>query len=33
MDLWGTLKLLVSDWGFFLGLFMFLFGGFTYGMW
>ena len=29
----SMLKLLVSDWGLFLGLFMFLFGGFTYGLW
>ena len=29
----GLLKVLVSDWGLFLGLFMFLFGGITYGLW
>ena len=31
--MFGLLKTLVSDWGLFLGLFMFLFGGFTYGLW
>ena len=30
MDL---LKVMVSEWGLFLGVFMFLFGGFTYGLW
>ena len=25
-------KVLVSDWGLFVGLFMFLFGGFTYAL-
>jgi len=33
MDFMGLLKVLVSDWGLFLGLFMFLFGGLTYGLW
>ena len=27
------LKVLVSDWGMWLGIFQFLFGGFIYGLW
>ena len=29
----GLLQLAISDWGLFLGLFMFLFGAFTFGLW
>jgi hypothetical protein len=29
----SALNLMISDWGLFLGLFMFLFGGLIYGKW
>lgn len=29
----GLFQLLVSDWGLFLGIFMFLFAALTYGLW